>query len=1506
MWDRVYTENPRKKREELAVAPTTAEQRLTRKNELKARGTLLIDLPDEHQLKFNSHKDAKTLMKAIEKRLQKLISQLEILGVSLSQEDINLKFLRSLPSKWRTHTLIWRNKTDLEEQSLNDLFNSLKIYVVEVKSSSSAGTTTQNIAFVYSSNSDNTSEQVSAAASVSAVCEKIPVSSLLNVDSLSNAVIYLFFASQSSSPQLDNDDLKQINADDLEEIDLKWQIAMKGHFTKECRSPKDTRRNGAAEPHRRNVLVDASTSNALVSQCKGVGRYDWSFQVEEEPTNNALMAFSSSSSSFDNEVVSCSKACLESVEARLLVYKQNESVCEEDIKLLKLEVQLRDTALVILRQTLEKAKQEMDDLKLKLEKFQTSSKNLIELLASQTNAKTGLGYNSQVFTRAMFDCDEYLSSWSNESFPPSPIYDRYQSGNGYHAVPPPYTGTFVPPKPDLVFNNTPNAVKTDHPTFNVKLSPTKPDLDLSHTNRPSTPIIEDWVSDSEDESKTKAPQKVLSFVQSFEQVKSPRPSVHHVETSIPAATPKSESPKPTGNGKRRNRKACFVGIHKQYAPMTHSNPQRHVVPAAVLTQPKLVPINVVPINVVRPVSTVVPKTSVTRPKQVKSIVTKPNSPNRRYINRSLSPKVSNSSPRVTAVKAPVGNPQHALKDKGVINSGCSRHMKGNMSYLSDFKKLDGGYVAFGGNPKGGKISGKGKIRTEKLDFDDVYFVNELKFNIFSVSQMCDKKNSVLFTDIKYLVLSPEFKLPDESQVLLRVSRENNMYNVNLKSIVPFGYLTCLFEKTTIDESNLCHRRLGHINFKTMNKLVKGNLVRRLPTKVFKNDNTCVACKKGKQHQASCKTKPVSSVDQPLYRMKGIEREFSVPRTPQQNGIAERKNKTLIEAARTMLADSFLSIPFWAEAVNTACYVQNRVFVTKPQNNTPYELLHGRTPSIGFMRPFGCLVTILNNLDSLGKFNGKVDETLHVNFLENKPNVTGNQSNPSAGFQNKFDVEKAGEESDQQYVLFLVWSSGFTNPHNTDGAATFDGKEHEFDKKKPESEVNVSPSSKFEDLFDNIINEVNAAGTLVPTVRQISPNTTNTFSAAELEDITYSDDEDDVGAETDFNNLETSITVSPIPTTRVHKDHLVTQIIGDLCSATQTRSMARVAKDQAYASFMGFMVYQMDVKSAFLYETIEEEVYVCQPPGFKDSNYPDKVYKVVKALYGLHQAPRVVNTPGCDEDRLELMDLTVFLLPSDEKVGVEVYAVDLQVFNVRLILLLSIKYALAVNLNIYVSCIKQFWTTVAVKKVNDVIRLQALVDKKKVVTEATIQEALRLNDAERVECLPNEEIFAELATIGYEKPSTKLTFYKAFFSSQWKFLIHTILQCMSSKRTSWNEFSSSIASAVICLSSVGDLSTHTTKYTSPALTRKVFANMRQVGKGFSRVDTPLFEGMLVAQELEEGDTDENVENVNDGDAAEGDVGAANDEVPTADEEPSIPSPTSPTPPPQPSQDIPSTS
>nr|GEZ47428.1 hypothetical protein [Tanacetum cinerariifolium] len=279
---------------------------------------------------------------------------------------------------------------------------------------------------------------------------------------------------------------------DMEKVEC-YNCHRKGHFARECRSPKDSRRTVVVEPQRRSVPVETSTSNALVSQCDGKGSYDWSYQAEEEPTNFALMAFSSSSSNSSSDC----ETGLESVEARLLVYKQNESTLEENIKLLNIEVQLRDTALATLRQKLETTKQERDDLNMKLEKFQTSSKRLTDLLASQTSNKARLGYNSKVFTQAMFDCDNYYSSESNnDSWPPSNLYDRFVPSGGYHAVLPPMTGTFMPPKPDLVFH-TPPSDENEHLAFNVHLSPTKPKQDLP--SRPSAPIIEDWVSDSEDE-----------------------------------------------------------------------------------------------------------------------------------------------------------------------------------------------------------------------------------------------------------------------------------------------------------------------------------------------------------------------------------------------------------------------------------------------------------------------------------------------------------------------------------------------------------------------------------------------------------------------------------------------------------------------------------------------------------------------------------------------------------------------------------------------------------------------------------------------------------------------------------------------------------------------------------------------------------------------------------------------------------------------------------------------
>ncbi|GJS15794.1 putative ribonuclease H-like domain-containing protein [Tanacetum coccineum] len=507
-------------------------------------------------------------------------------------------------------------------------------------------------------------------------------------------------------------------------------------------------------------------------------------------------------------------------------------------------------------------------------------------------------------------------------------------------------------------------------------------------------------------------------------------------------------------------------------------------------------------------------------------------------------------------------------------------------------------------------------------------------------------NYVLFTGHDNLVLSPIFSLPDEkSGYFIKIPRKDNMYSFDMKNIVPKESLTCLIAKATLDESMLWHRRLGHINFKNINKLVKDNLVRGLPTKRFENDQTCVACLKGKQHRASCKSKVLNPITKPLFMLhmdlfgptfvsslmhkkyclvvtddysrftwvfflttkdetkkKGIKREYSVARTPQQNGVAERRNRTLIEAARTMLADSKLPTTFWAEAVSTACYVQNRVLVVKPHNKTPYELFRGFKPALSFMRPFGCHVTILNTLDSLGKFDGKsdegffvgyslsskafrvyntrtrrVEENLHIGFLENKPMIEGN------GPKWLFDIDSL-----TQSMNYVPVTAGIIS---NDSAVV--------EKREPKNAVDAQ--KQVEDSPNYEIAE--------------QEYVSSTLKATHIE---FFSDEDE--PEVDLGNITNSYTIEPTSIAKGQKQGLNAQGHRQKKVFDYEEVFAPVARIKAirlflaYASFMGFLVYQMDVKSAFLYGTIEEEVYVTHQPNLKDSDHPITVYKVVKALY----------------------------------------------------------------------------------------------------------------------------------------------------------------------------------------------------------------------------------------------------------------------------------------------------
>nr|GEV29698.1 hypothetical protein [Tanacetum cinerariifolium] len=681
-------------------------------------------------------------------------------------------------------------------------------------------------------------------------------------------------------------------------------------------------------------------------------------------------------------------------------------------------------------------------------------------------------------------------------------------------------------------------------------------------------------------------------------------------------------------------------------------------------------------------------------------------------------------------------------------------MTGNISYLSDYEPYDGGYVSFGQG--GGKITGKGIIKTGKLEFENVCFMKDHKYNLFSVSQICDNKNSVLFTDSECIVLGRDFKLKDNTNVLLRTPRQHNMYSIDLNNIVPHKDLTCLVVKASADEIMMWHRRLGHLNFKTMNKLVRHNLVKGLPSKSFENDHTCVACLKGKLHKASCKNKLVNLVSKPLHtlHMDLFGPTFDETSGILQNFITEIENlkelkvkiiRTLIKAARTMLADAKLPVTFWAEAVNTACYVQNKVLVNKSQNKTPYELFNDRTPAIGFLKPFGCHVMILNTLDSLGKLDAKgdkgyfigysmyskafrvfnkrtkrVEENLHVNFLKNKLIEKGAKPNWL------FNIDTL--TNSMNYVLVVVAGTSSTNFSGTKDAASQDVKKdvsslrciallnwfHEAhlepstsntqdacNPDTPESSRNSNPTTTSKNLPANQI-ETLTVESAVPTISSLVPtgclddspelsSTTRLIlkrvisqdEPPSLDNIlTLSNRFEDIlgvttntgdtnGVKADIGNMEYNISASPTPTFRIHKDHPKSQIIGPVDTPVQTRNKSKEMEEQsfiatihqkttpdllqfclfscflsqeepkkifnslkdliarieairlflAYASFMGFIVYQMDAKSAFLYGTIDEEVYVMQPLGFQDPEFPARVYKVEKEMYGLHQAPR---------------------------------------------------------------------------------------------------------------------------------------------------------------------------------------------------------------------------------------------------------------------------------------------
>ncbi|GJT75294.1 putative ribonuclease H-like domain-containing protein [Tanacetum coccineum] len=1005
-----------------------------------------------------------------------------------------------------------------------------------------------------------------------------------------------------------------------------------GHFTREYRGPKNQdNRNMNQDSSRRTVNIEETSSKAMLA-IDGAG-FDWSYMADDEvPTNMALMAFSDSEFNKSEFNLANYKRGLTSVDEQLVFYKKNEVIFCEQLAVLKRDISYKDSEISMLKRS------QIPD-----------------------KSRKGMGFVS------------------------------------YNVVPPPPTGLFSPPNLDLSNSGLEEFQQPEFEGYGPKTSKNVSEDTFNEVREsPDAPMVEKLVLDDKLEKKTVFPTVAkIEFVRPKQQEKPVRKPVKYAEMYS------FDHVQANYNYHQRERVVSgnnYTRVNYNYsAKKAHLSAHRNMASRAVLIKTGLRPL-----NTARPVNTAHPKTTV-------------------YSARPMS-SFSKSAQSTS-------HPQK--EDQGYVDSGCSRHMTMNMSYLSEFKEFDGGYVTFGGGAKGGKITSKGTRKTGKLDFKDVYFVKELQFNLFSVSQMCDKKNSVLFTDTGCFVLSPDFKLADESQVLLKVPRKNNMYSVDMKNIIPKESLTCLVAKATLDESMLWHRRLGH-----------------------------------------------------------------------QNGVVERRNRTLIKAAKTMLADSKLSTIFWAEAVNTACYVQNRVLVVKPHNKTPYELFRGRTPALSFMRPFGCHVTILNTLDYLGKFDGKsdegffvgyslnskafrvyntrtrkVEENLHIRFLEDKPIIAGDgpkwlfdidvltksmnyvpvvagtNSNDSVGTEESVGTCHSSKEtrSSQDYILMPLWKDGLLFDSSSKNASNDEPQPSSDAGKKDDEGVSQESGIDDQERPENSTQDVNTVGPSINTAStnvntgSLNINTVSpTVTTAPLE-ATHADFFGDE-TELDMSNITTTYLVPTTPNTRIYKDHSLDHVIGDVQSGVQTRRMTKTSNEQgfisavyegkthedlhtclfacflsqvepkkviqaltdpswieamqdellqfklqkvwtlvdlpygkraigtkwvyrnkkdergivirnkarlvaqgytqeegidydevfapvarieairlflAYASFKDFVVYQMDVKSAFLYGKIEEEVYVCQPPGFKDPEFPDRVYKVEKALYGLHQAPRAI-------------------------------------------------------------------------------------------------------------------------------------------------------------------------------------------------------------------------------------------------------------------------------------------
>nr|KYP35691.1 Retrovirus-related Pol polyprotein from transposon TNT 1-94 [Cajanus cajan]KYP38474.1 Retrovirus-related Pol polyprotein from transposon TNT 1-94 [Cajanus cajan] len=652
-----------------------------------------------------------------------------------------------------------------------------------------------------------------------------------------------------------------------------------------------------------------------------------------------------------------------------------------------------------------------------------------------------------------------------------------------------------------------------------------------------------------------------------------------------------------------------------------------------------------------------------------------------------------------------------------LDSGCSRHMTGDKSKFISLQEKEGGSVTYGDNNKG-RILGSGSVgNNSNTLIENVLYVEGLKYNLLSISQLCDKNYNISFNNQCCMVCDKE-----SNEVLLIGKRVNNIYILDLEHSSSNSCLTSHDNVTW-----LWHRRIAHINADQLNRLASKDLVSGLPKIKFSKQGLCDACQKGKQTRASFKSKKVMSTSRPLellhmdlfgpsrtkslggntyalvliddysrftwvafishkdnafkaFRIiskriqnekdlkikslrsdhggefqnesfqtfceeNGINHNFSVPRTPQQNGVVERKNRSLIELARAMLNENGLPKYFWADAVNTACYVLNRILIRPILKKTPYELYKGRKPDISHFKVFGCKCFVLNNgKDTLGKFDAKADEGVFIGYSAiSKAYRVFNKSTLSV----EESIHVTFDETN-----ILEKGKSLNDEDEIGDSITQEEEKLELQQKTPSEDTSLPKEwRKPKDLsLDNILGDINKGVSTrhsfnllsddMAFVSQIEPLCVehalkDEFWIMAMHDELNQFKRNDVWILVPFNKNMNIIGTKWVFRNKLNEEGVIVKNKARLVAKGYNQqegidfgeTYAPVARLEAvrlllaFACVFDFKLYQMDVKSAFLNGLIDEEVYVAQPPGFVDCKLPKHVYKLKKALYGLKQAPR---------------------------------------------------------------------------------------------------------------------------------------------------------------------------------------------------------------------------------------------------------------------------------------------